>query len=207
MRPGPMVALDETLSSTPTLGPGAGAVCPLPTPSPGMVPKGEMGRDTLTGATPQLKPRLFTTARTALPANTSHHHVSLLPAPPKCLFKPTHCSANWITFHVKIDLLKQQQRQQIKTAATAKVQRRGGLGKGRIKGACMGKKLIFWFPGHESVLPILSLLGCASFPPRGPACSGQRERAWRLQNRTPVATGGPSEARLLSGWGGLEADM
>lgn len=136
-----MVAPDETVSSTPTLGPGVGAVCPLPTPSPGMVPKGEMGRDTLTGATPQLKRRLFTTARTALPANTSRHHVSLLPAPPKCLFKPTHCSANWITFHVKIDLLKQQQRRQIKTAATAKVQRRGGLGTGRIKGACMGKKI------------------------------------------------------------------
>lgn len=59
------------------------------------------------------------------------HRISLLPAPPKCLFKPTHCSANWITFHVKIDLLKQQQRRQIKTAATAKVQRLGGLGEGK----------------------------------------------------------------------------
>lgn len=51
--------------------------------------------------------------------------------PPKCLFKPTHCSANWITFHVKIDLLKQQQRRQIKTAVTAKVQRGAGSGRER----------------------------------------------------------------------------
>lgn len=51
---------------------------------------------------------------------SDRHHVSLLPAPPKCLFKPTHCSANWITFHVKIDLLKQQRRWQIKTAALQK---------------------------------------------------------------------------------------
>lgn len=54
-----------------------------------------------------------------------------LPAPPKCLFKPTHCSANWITFHVKIDLLKQQQRRQIKTAVTAKAQRGAGSGRER----------------------------------------------------------------------------
>lgn len=78
---------------------------------------------------PQLKLRLFTAVRTALPATAGRRHVSLLPAPPKCLFKPTHCSANWITFHVKIDLLKQQQRRQIKTAATAKVQSGGGLGR------------------------------------------------------------------------------
>lgn len=84
-----------------------------------------------TGVTLQLKLRLFTTVRRMLPANADRHRISLLPAPPKCLFKPTHCSANWITFHVKIDLLKQQQRRQIKTAATAKVQRLGGLGEGK----------------------------------------------------------------------------
>lgn len=86
----------------------------------------------------QLKLRLFTTARIALAANADRHHVSLLPAPPKCLFKPTHCSANWITFHVKIDLLKQQRRRQIKTAATAEEHSVVGWG-GRIKGACMGR--------------------------------------------------------------------
>jgi hypothetical protein len=93
----------------------------------------------------------------ALPANASRHGVSLLLAPPECLFKPTHCSANWITLHVKIDLLKQQQQRQIKTAATAKVQRHGGLGEGKIKGALHGRKLIFWFPGGVSVLCIFPL--------------------------------------------------
>lgn len=64
------------------------------------------------------------------PANASRRHVAPPPAPPECLFKPTHCSANWITFRVKIDLLRQQQRRQIKTAVAADARRGGGPGGG-----------------------------------------------------------------------------
>lgn len=52
-------------------------------------------------ATLQLKLWLFITAELCLPTPAAT-------TPPECLFKPTHCSANWITFYVKIGLLKQQ---------------------------------------------------------------------------------------------------
>lgn len=54
----------------------------------------------------QLKRRLFITAELCCQRQPPSH--LRLPAPPECLFKPTHCSANWITFYVKIGLLKQQ---------------------------------------------------------------------------------------------------
>lgn len=102
---------------------------------------------------------------------------------------------------MKIDLLKQQQRRQIKTAATAKVQRHGGLGKEKLKAHAWEKKINILVSG----LQVYSFHPFSSGPPFF-SSSGKRERRWRLCNRTPVATGGPSEARLWSGWGGLEVD-
>lgn len=134
----------------------------------------------------QLKLWLFTMVRIALAANADRHHVSLLPAPPKCLFKPTHCSANWITFHVKIDLLKQQRRWQIKAAATA--EEPSVVGWGGIKGACMGRGDLP-VSGCKPTLCAPSLpLALPSFLRDQPGLCEERRR-WLL-NGIPVAIGG-----------------
>lgn len=89
---------------------------------------------------------------------------------------------------MKIDLLKQQQRRQIKTAVTAKVQRGGGLGEGALKAHTRGKANL---PGPG--LCRLSLRAALPFlPAPRPAWSGWRERSLRLPKGSPGTAGGLS---------------